>query len=52
MGLSTLLSMLAGVKLVVLGVILLLLPAVALEALVLMRASVLVFIDELPRSPV
>lgn len=47
MGLGTLLSMLAGIKLVVLWVILLLLPPMALEALVLVRAAVLILIDEL-----
>lgn len=47
MGLGTLLSMLAGIKFVVLWVILLLLPPMALEALVLVRAAVLILIDEL-----
>lgn len=46
------LSMFARVQLVVFRVILLLLPAMALVALIFIRAAILVLVDELPRSPI
>lgn len=51
-GLGALLTVFAGVELVVLGVVLLLLPAVALQALVLVLTAILVLVDELPGAPV
>lgn len=46
------LPVLAGVQLIVIGMILLLLPAVALAAAVLVRAAVLIVVDELAAAPV